>query len=214
MRFGLAARGLGNSMIKCIESYGSHVERASHRNHHYIDATTGRDISYTNTYDSYLLLCHHTNRFIDILNGRFGNFGSPNQDLLYDLLDYVKFLTHWRAQCLAIDRPWAPYFFFPESTYQDTVWCALSFVIMARRQLPIGHEIVQSRGGSDRAEETFAELRGRNPGASAMSTDGALANVSGRALQNLAASRKRNVTKDTVFKMGDIESVVMKRRSI
>ena len=55
-------------------------------------------------------------------------------------------------------------------------WAALSFIIIARKDLPEGHAIVQSRGGTDSIEKTFCKSRGDNRAATAQGTDGATAN--------------------------------------
>lgn len=198
MRVGLAARAVGTSMKRCLENYGQQVKKAS-----------------PNTFDSYILLCEKTDRFIDIMNGNNkGNKGcslidSPNHPHLYELLDYVKFLHQWKAQCYACKER---YFYFPNSCHEDTCWVALSLVIMARKQLPEGFAIVQSRGGTDNLEKTFATSRQKNSGAGAQQTDGNLSNQDGAALQDMMRSSRSNVEKRKIFRMGEIEGCKVKKR--
>ena len=68
MRFNRAARSMGQSMISCMENYGDQVWRASRR-YSLVSATTGEEWVPPNTFDSYLLLSKHTDRFVDIMDG-------------------------------------------------------------------------------------------------------------------------------------------------
>ena len=123
MRFALGARGVGQSMAKCIWLTRHLVEKASER-----------------TFDSYLVVCEKTDRFVDIMNGSYekgcSSIDSPNHPLLFELLDYVKFLCQWRDQSRSEKYN---NLYFAESTHQDAVWSALlSLVYSARTQMPVG----------------------------------------------------------------------------
>ena len=87
MRFALAARAMGSTIAKCIRSHHLLVKKASPR-----------------TFDSYLEVCEKTDRFLDILNGNYKkgctSIDSPNHPLLFELLDYVKWLKKRRNQSL------------------------------------------------------------------------------------------------------------------
>ena len=108
MRFGLAARSLGDNMIRCIQNNENQVTKATPRNDNLISAETGLSITSPATYDSYLLLAHKTNRFIDIMNGNRDKgcslIDSPIHPHVFELLEYVKFLTHWKAQSMAANN--------------------------------------------------------------------------------------------------------------
>ena len=191
MRFGLAARSLGGSMIRCIERHQNEVEKAS-----------------PSTYDSYLLVARQTDKFIDVMNGNRDKgcsiIDSANHDHVYDLLDYIKFLTHWRAQAVAANNP---YLYFTPETHQDTCWTALGIVILARKQLPHGKTLVQKRGGTDNLERCFGESRGKNSGANAQGTDGQISHVASNMLQQLGGSKKANTGKSTTFLANEIDVV-------
>ena len=77
MRFGLAARAVGQSMANCIESHKDLVERIVEK-------------ASPNTYDSYLEVCKMTNRFIDIMNGKCSkgcsSINSPNHPAILSYL--------------------------------------------------------------------------------------------------------------------------------
>ena len=156
-----------------------------------------------------------TDRLVDILNGNYdkgcSSIDSPNHPLLFELLDYVKWLHQWKRQSRNANNN---YLFFAESTYQDTVWCALSLVYSAMKQLPDGHNIVQRRLGSDFVEQNFAQSRSKNAHATAQGTDGQMANIGGQVIQNLAQSRKANTDKQRVWKLAEVDEVKVKRRKI
>ena len=109
MRFGLAARALGQTMKQCILSNGCKVEKAS---------WISQEV---NTLSSYIKLCDETDRFIDVCNARNDRrcslIDSPNHDHVYELLNYVKFLTQWRDQAR---RGGNPNRYFAPSTHQDS----------------------------------------------------------------------------------------------
>ena len=88
IRFGLGACALGNLMSRCIKVNHEKVEKAG-----------------PTTFDSYLLLCKYTDRFVDVMNGKHekacSKIDSPNHPHLFELLDYVKFLCKWRNQSQA-----------------------------------------------------------------------------------------------------------------
>ena len=146
---------------------------------------------------------------------------SPNHPHVYELLDYVKFLTQWKAQALASEMMTCldangeetnvclsdANYYFADSTHQDSCWTALSIVIMARRQLPKGHDIVQKHGGTDNIERGFGASRAKNSGANAQGTDGQISHIGSNMLQNLASSRKANTNKDSTFLSNEIEAV-------
>ena len=167
MRFGLAARALGGTMKKCIIEYRDKNSKL---------ASPG-------TYDSYIELCTQTDKFVDVMNGNrekgCSNIISPNHEHVFDLLDYVKFLTRWKSQADALNNP---NLYFAPSTHQDSCWTALSIVILARRQLPKGYDIVQCRGGTDYLEKTFCISRGKNANATAQGTNGQIAGIGSNAL--------------------------------
>lgn len=202
-------------MIRCIQNNENEVTKATPRNNNLISAETGLSITSPATYDSYLLLAQKTNRFIDIMNGNRDKgcslIDSPIHPHVFELLEYVKFLTHWKSQIVAANNR---YLYFAESTHQDTCWTALSIVLMARKQLPVGFDIVQKRSGTDNLERSFAKSRAKNSGANAQGTDGQMANIGGQMLQNLAGSRKANTGKDSEFVANEIEVSKTKKRTI
>ena len=150
-----------------------------------------------------------------ILNGNYKkgctNIDSPNHPLLFELLDYVKWLHKWRNQSIVAKNK---YLYFADSTHQDTVWCALSLVYSAMKQLPEGHDIVPRRLGSDFLERNFSRSRSKNAHATAQGTDGQLANIGGQTMQNLMQSRKVNTAKQRVFLASDVDDIKAKRRRI
>eukprot|EP00956_Cyclotella_meneghiniana_P002427 scaffold2741_cov56-Cyclotella_meneghiniana.AAC.1 len=100
MRTPLAARAQGNSVVKMILKYHDlNNKRAS------IDS-----------YASFILHCSMTDKWFDILNAKTEKgcdvITSANHRHIYELLDYVNFLTQWKNQV-------EPYQFFPVTTYQD-----------------------------------------------------------------------------------------------
>ena len=160
-------------------------------------------------------MCEKTDRFIDIMNGNYkkgcSNIDSPDHPLLFELLDYVKWLNMWRNQSILEENK---QLYFADSTHQDTVWCALSLVYTAMKQMPAGCDIIQRRLGSDFLERGFASSRSKNAHAMAQGTDGHMANISGQTLQNLAQSRKANTNKQRVFSGGEVDDIKIKRRKI
>ena len=79
MQFGLAARAFGRSIMRCILANKADVEKAG-----------------PSTYNSYLLVCKYTDRFIDIMNAKQEKgcsfVDSPDGSQIFELRDYVKFL--------------------------------------------------------------------------------------------------------------------------
>ena len=105
---------------------------------------------------------------LDVMNGNrekgCSNIISPNHAHVFDLLDYVKFLTRWKSQADALNNP---NLYFAPSTHQDqdSCWTALSIVILAMRQLPKDVIFLQCRGGTDYLEKTFCISPGKNANA-------------------------------------------------
>ena len=167
-----------------------------------------------NTFSSYIALCDKTDRFVDVCNWskdcNCSLINSPNHEHVYELLDYVKFLTRWRNQSRASKNP---YHYFAESTHQDACWTALSLVIIARKHLPEGHAIVQSRGGTDNIEKTFGKSRGDNRAATAQGTDGSLANNQGSFLMKIVTT-KGNTGSVKVIDPNEIDDMMVKKRRI
>jgi hypothetical protein len=91
--------------------------------------------------------------------------------------------------------------FFPLSTYQDVCYTSLGVVVLALYYLPKhpGHDLIQSRLGSDPCESTFMLKRNENSNADKLGTDHILAGVHGGPLMHLWASCKANVEKKRVF---------------
>jgi hypothetical protein len=87
-------------------------------------------------------------------------------------------------------------------------------VIMARKQLPKGHTLVQHWGGTDHLERSFNESRSKNANATAQGTDGQMANIQGAALQSMAGSRGANVGKQKSFRVAEIEGQKVKKRKM
>ena len=106
-----------------------------------------------------------------------------------------------------------PYHYFAESTHQDACWTALSLVIIARKHLPEGHAIVQSRGGTDNIEKTFGKSRGDNRAATAQGTDGSLANNQGSFLMKIVTT-KGNTGSVKVIDPNEIDDMMVKKRRI
>jgi len=202
MRFGLAARALGQTMKQCILSNGCKVKKAS---------WISQEV---NTFSSYIKLCDETDRFIDVCNARDDRncslINSPNHVHVYELLDYVKFLTQWRGQARNGGNP---NHYFAPSTHQDSCWTALSFVIIARKDLPEGHAIVQSRGGTDNIEKTFCKSRGDNRAATAQGTDGSIANNQGSFLMKIVKTRG-NTGHVKEIDPREIDDMMVKKRRI
>ena len=123
----------------------------------------------------------------------------------------MKWLHKWRNQSIVAKNK---YLYFADSTHQDTVWCALSLVYSAMKQLPEGHDIVPRRLGSDFLERNFVRSRSKNAHATAQGTDGQMANIGGQVIQNLAQSRKANTDKQRVWKSAEVDEVKVKRRKM
>jgi hypothetical protein len=200
MRFGLASRALGGTMKKCIIAYKSKNSK----------------LASPSTYDSYIELCTQTDKFVDVMNGNrqkgCSNITSPNHEHVFDLLDYVKFLTRWKRQADALNNP---NLYFAPSTHQDSCWTALSIVILARGQLPKGYDIVQCRCGTDYLEKTFCISRGKNANATAQGTNGQIAGIGSNALNNMAASAKGNCGKsgdDTIYFTNELDATKVPKR--
>ena len=134
---------------------------------------------------------------------------SPHHPLLFEL--YVKWLHKWRNQSLVANNK---YLYFADSTHQDTVWCALSLVYSAMKQLPKGHDIVPRRLGSDFLERNFARSRSKNAHATAQVTDGQLANIGGQTIQTLMQISKVNTAKQRIFLSSDVDDNKAKRKRI
>ena len=137
---------------------------------------------------------------------------SPNNPQLFELLNYVKVLCNWRDQSQAYGNK---YFYFAESTHQDTIWAALSVVCVARRHLPKGEAINQSNFGSDHLERSFSLSRGKNAHATAQGTDGQMANIGGQTLMHLSLPRGANTgSKKRTFKLNAIDELKQKRKKL
>ena len=211
MRAGFAFNAVGGSLKRCMEIYKGKIPITIRDNAPFLQASAG-------TFDSYIELCSQTDRFVDVVNGNFSkgcsNINSPNHEHVYDLLDYVKFLTHWKAQA---DMHNNPNLYFPRTTHEDTVWTALSFVIIARTQLPKDFDLVQRRGGTDFLEKTFCQSRGKNSGANAQGTNGQIAGISSNALLSMSGSAKGNCGKsgnDTLYFTNELDATKVPKRKI
>ena len=133
---------------------------------------------------------------------------SPNDPQLFELLNYVKFLCKWRDQSRSYGNK---YFYFADSTHQDTLWVALSLVYVARRHLPKGESINQSNLGTDHLERSFSLSREKNAHANAQGTDGQMANIGGQTLMHLSLSKGANTRKKRTFKSDAIDEMKVKR---
>ena len=92
-------------------------------------------------------------------------------------------------------------------------WAALSFIIIARKDLPEGHAIVQSRGGTDSIEKTFCKSRGNNRAASAQGTDGSTANDQVSFLMKIVKAKgKTGHVKE--IETREIDDTMVKKRQI
>ena len=123
MRFGFSARALGKSIAKCIRE---NKHKLAHK-------------ASPSTFNSYLAVCKYTDRFIDIMNAKKEKgcyyVNSPNNPQLFELLNYVKFLCKWRDQSRSYGNK---YFYFADSTHQNTLWMTLSLLYVGKRHLPRG----------------------------------------------------------------------------
>ena len=133
----------------------------------------------------------------------------PNHRHVYDLIDYVNYLTLWKSQV-------EPNQFFPVTTYQDVCWTSLGLVALAMTYLPKfpGHAIVQKKSGSDKAEEAFCYKRGMNANADKLGTDQILASCFGGPMTSLFASKKANFKKRKTFYGHEIQFGKFKRARI
>ena len=154
-----------------------------------------------------------TNKWFDILNAKVEKgcdvITSANHRHVYDLLDYVNYLTLWKSQV-------EPNQFFPVTTYQDVCWTSLGLVALAMTYLPKfpGHAIVQKKSGSDKAEEAFCYKRGMNANADKLGTDQILASCFGGPMTSLFASKKANFKKRKTFYGHEIQFGKFKRARI
>ena len=152
----------------------------------------------------------HLHQIDTFLDRRCSLIDSPNHDHVYELLNYVKFLTQWRNQARKGGKP---NHYFAPSTHQDSCWTALSFVIIARKDLPEGHAIVQSRGGTDNIEKTFCKSRGDNRAATAQGTDGSTANNQVSFLMKIVKA-KGNTGHVKEIETREIDDTMVKKRRI
>jgi hypothetical protein len=182
MRTSDAARAQGNSMMEMLMDYGHKNKKAGPR-----------------AYDALILHCANTDLWVNVMNATPSKgcetIKSADHRHIYDLCDYVVYLTEWKQQVTDKDE------FFPDSTYQDICYTSLGVVALAQYYLPKhpGHDLIQSRFGSDPCESTFMLKRNANPNADKVGTDHILASIHGGPLMQLWASRKGNVEKKRVF---------------
>ena len=181
LRTPLAMRVYSQTMLECIGYYLGKNTKASAE-------TYGPIIEYISQMD----------RFIDIVNGNSDKgcelINSANHRHVFELLDFIKFITRWKNQTGKNKHQ-----FLPNSTFQDTVWTATGLIGVARKQLRGGHTMVQRRHGSDVCEESFCYKRDKNANADALNTNHIMARNSHSGLTNLAASRKSNFGKRKTF---------------
>jgi hypothetical protein len=194
MRTGLAARAQGASVAKMIVDYRhTNTERAG-----------------DGAYDSYLLHCVNTNYWFDVMNANYSKgcsfINSADHQHVYDLLDYVKYHTLWKNSVSANE-------YFPRSTYEDVCWSSLGPALLAILYLPKhpGHNIMQSRLGSDVCEKSFCFKRGANMNANALGTNQILASFGGGPLNEIWASRKANFQKRRTFRADELLLGKLKR---
>jgi hypothetical protein len=150
-------------------------------------------------YDALILHCANTDLWVNVMNATplkgCETIKSADHRHIYDLCDYVVYLTEWKQQVTDKNE------FFPDSTYDDICCTSLGAVVLAQYYLPKhpGHDLIQSRLGSDPCESTFMLKRNANPNADKIGTDHILASIHGGPLMQLWASRKGNVEKKRVF---------------
>ena len=182
MRTADAARAQGNSMMEMLHDFGSRNPKAG-----------------PSTYDAMMMHCLNTDHWVDVMNANIskgcGIISSPEHPHIYDLCDYVKYLTQWKNSVSDSNL------FFPNSTYEDVCWTSLGPVVLARYYLPNNptHNINQMRLGSDVCESSFNMKRNANPNANKRDTDNIFATIHGSIIMQMAASRKGNVGKKRVY---------------
>jgi hypothetical protein len=178
-----AARAQGQTMMDMLMEYG------------HLNENAGRT-----TYDSYIYHCRQTDKWVDVLNATWKKGCEPISSAyhrhVYDLCDYVMYLTKWKEQVGSNKNE-----FFPASTYEDVCYTSLGVVILAIYYLPKhpDHVLLQSRLGSDPCESTFMMKRNANANADKKGTDEIMSTLHGGPLMVLGASRKSNVENKKVY---------------